>query len=463
VDIFDVVVLGAGSAGEWVARELAAAGRRVAAVEAARVGGECEYVACMPSKALLSSAAARAAARRLPDLAGAGSAPRLDGDDAAYRAAVKHRDEAAAHRDDRDSAAELTGGGVVLLRGRGVVVRPGVVVVDGQELGFTDLVIGTGSTPVRPPVDGLADIPTWTSDEALSSAERPASLVIMGGGAVGCELAQVYARFGCAVTLVEAGNQLAGDEEPSIAALLAEVLRADGVDLRLRVQVERAEAEGGAARLHLSDGAVVRADRVLLATGRRPTTDDLGLDVLGIEPGDAGELRTDERCRVVGQDHVWAAGDVTGIAPFTHTANYQARVIVDNLLGRERVADYRAIPRAVYTDPAVASVGLTVEQAREQGMEAVTAAMDLREVARAGVEDVRWGRLVLTADRAAGVLVGAAAIGPHADEWLGEAVLAVRARVPLAVLADLVHAFPTFGEGYEVPLRELDGLRGRPV
>jgi pyruvate/2-oxoglutarate dehydrogenase complex dihydrolipoamide dehydrogenase (E3) component len=455
VDTFDVVVLGTGSAGEWVARELAAAGRSVAAVEAGRVGGECQYVACMPSKALLRSAAARTTARRLTDLGAAARAPQLDDDAEAYAAALRHRDEAAGHRDDGPSAAELTEGGVVLLRGRGTVVRPGVVTVDGRELGYTDLVIGTGSTPVRPPVDGLAEVPTWTSDEALSAAERPASLVVMGGGAVGCELAQVYARFGCAVTLVEASDQLAGDEEASIAAVLADVLRADGIDLRLGVQVEKAQPAGDGARLQLSDGAELGADRVLLATGRSPLTDDLGLDVLGIEVGEAGELRTDGRCRVRGQEHVWAAGDVTGIAPYTHTANYQARVVVDNVLGHERVADYRAIPRAVYTDPAVASVGLTAEQARAEGIDAVTAAMDLRDVARAGADGARWGRLVLTADRAAGVLVGAAAIGPHADEWLGEAVLAVRARVPMVVLADVVHAFPTFAEGYDVPLREL--------
>jgi dihydrolipoamide dehydrogenase len=415
----------------------------------------------MPSKALLRSAAARATARRLPELGAAARAPRLDDDAEAYTAALRHRDAAAGHRDDGPSAAELRDAGVVLLRGRGTVVRPGVVTVDGRELGYTDLVIGTGSTPVRPPVEGLAEVPTWTSDEALSSPERPPALVVLGGGAVGCELAQVYARFGCAVALVEASDQLAGDEEASVAAVLADVLRADGVDLRLGVQVEKAQvaaqpAENG-ARLQLSDGAELSADRVLLATGRRPTTDGLGLDVLGIEPGEAGELRTDGRLRVRGQEHVWAAGDVTGIAPYTHTANYQARVVVDNVLGQDRVADYRAIPRAVYTDPAVASVGLTAEQARAEGIDAVTATMDLREVARAGADGARWGRLVLTADRAAGVLVGAAAIGPHADEWLGEAVLAVRARVPMVVLADVVHAFPTFAEGYEVPLRELAG------
>ncbi len=299
-------------------------------------------------------------------------------------------------------------------------------------------------------------MPTWTSDQALSAQDRPRSLVVMGGGAVGCELSQVHVRFGVTTTLVEAGPQVAGKEEPSIAALLAQVLRDDGVDVRLGVEVQRAELTAdGLARVHLSDGTSVEAERVLVAVGRTPTTDDLGLDVLGISPGEKGEVQVDTSCRVVGQQHVWAAGDVTGTAPYTHTASYQARIVTANLLGGARTADYRAIPRAVYTDPAVASVGMAEEQAREQGIDAMTAVMDVGEVARAGTEGVGGGRLVLTADREKGVLIGASAIGPRADEWLSEATLAIRAQVPLAVLADVVHAFPTFGEAYEPPLREL--------
>lgn len=446
-----MVVVGTGSAGAWVAQAAAEAGRSVAAVEAGYVGGECEYVACLPSKALLGSAAARALARRLPAAGAATRAPELDDDARAFGAAVRRRDEAAAHRDDSAEAQGLVDAGVTLVRGRARVVRPGVVAVGDRELGFTDLVVATGSTPVRPPIEGLDAVPTWTSDEALSSTERPASLALMGGGAVGCELAQVYARFGTAVTLVEASDRLAGPEEPGVAARLADVLRADGVDVRLGVQIEKAEPQDGGARLRLSDGSVLDVERVLLAVGRRPAGDGLGLDVLGIEPGEKGELRVDERCRVAG--HVWAAGDVTGVAPYTHTANYQARIVADNLLGQERHANYSAIPRVIYTDPAVASVGVTAEQ--RQG--AVTAEIDLGDTARAGVEAGAGGRLVLTADPEAGVLVGAAAIGPHADEWIGEAVPAVRARVPLAVLADTVHAFPTFSEAYGVPLRELAG------
>ncbi len=456
MESFDVVVLGAGSAGESIASSLAEAGRSVALVESLRVGGECPYVACMPSKSLLRSAEARAQARRLPPLGGASSRPTLDDDALAYRAAVQRRDEVAEHRDDSGAAQEAADAGVTVVRGRGRVTRPGVLDVEGRELAWTDLVVATGSSPTVPPLPGLDRVPTWTSDEALSAQDRPASLLVLGGGAVGCELSQVHARFGVDVVLVDPGPHLLGKEEPSVADLLADVLREDGVSVRLGVEAERFELTAdGLAKAHLSDGSSVEVERVLLATGRAPSTDDLGLDVLGIEPADDGSLATDDHCRVEGQQHVWAAGDVTGIAPYTHAANYQAKVVSDNLLGKDRTADYRAVPRAVYTEPAVASVGMDEATAREQGVDAVTAVMDLAEVARTSTEGSGAGRLVLTADRSAGVLIGAAAIGPRADEWLSEATLAIRARVPLAVLADVIHAFPTFGEAYEPPLAEL--------
>ena len=456
MDTFDVVVLGAGSAGESIATTLAQHGKTVALVEQLRVGGECPYVACMPSKSMLRSARARDEARRLGKLAGASSAPPLDADDDAYAAAVARRDEVAEHRDDSSAADGIVEAGVVLVRGSGRITGPGVVEVSGRELRWTDLVLATGSVPVVPPVDGLGDVPTWTSDEALAAQERPGSLFVLGGGAVGCELSQVHARFGTRIVLVDSGSQLLGREEPSIAAALADVLRADGVDVRLGTGLDRAEPYGAGARLHLSDGSVVDAERVLVATGREPATDGIGLETLGIEPGDKGEVVVDERCRVVGQEHVWAAGDLTQVAPYTHAANYQARVVAANLVGQHRTADYRAVPRAVYTEPAVASVGMDEATAREQGLDATTAVMDVGQTARATIEGAGGGRLVLTA--ADGVLVGAAALGPHADEWLAEAVLAIRARVPLEVLADVVHAFPTFGEAYGPPLRELAGL-----
>lgn len=455
MESFDVVVLGAGSAGETIAKNLAEAGRSVALVEDVRVGGECPYVACMPSKAMLRSAEARSGAQRVTELGAAAKAVVLADPDSAYAAAAARRDDISEHRDDSDAAKSAESSGVTLVRARGRIARPGVVVAGGRELGWTDLVIATGSTAVVPAIDGLDDVPTWTSDEALSATQRPGSLLVVGGGAVGCELAQVHARFGVDVTLVESGSQLAGKEEPSVAELLAKALRDDGVDVRLEVEATRFEPVDGRARAHLSDGSTLDVDRVLVATGRKPSTNDLGLDALGIAPADDGSVETDERCRVKGQQHVWAAGDVTAIAPYTHAASYQARIVTANLLGEDKVADYRAIPRAVYTSPAVASVGIAEAQAKEQGIDAVTAVMDVGETARATTEGAGGGRLVLTADRTKGVLIGAAAIGPRADEWLAEATLAIRAEVPLSVLADVVHAFPTFGEAFEPPVREL--------
>lgn len=453
-----MVVLGAGSAGESIAKQLAEAGRSVALVESLRVGGECPYVACMPSKAMLRSAEARADAADLAGLGGALVGPTLDDPSLAYGAAAARRDDISEHRDDAEAAKGAQDSGVTLVRARGKVVRPGVIDAEGRELGYTDLVLATGSSPITPELEGLDLVPTWTSDEALSAKDRPDSLLVLGGGAVGCELAQVHVRFGVTVTLIEPGPQLAGKEEPSIAALLATALKDDGIDVRTGVEVERFEkTDDGRALGHLSDGTKVEADRVLVATGRKPTADGIGLDVLGIELDDTGAVAVEDDCRVKGQQHVWAAGDLTGIAPYTHTANYQARIVTANLLGGDKKADYRAIPRAVYTSPAVASVGMAEEQAREKGVDAITAVMDVGEVARASTEGAGGGRLVLTADRKRGVLIGAAAIGPRADEWLAEATLAIRAEVPLAVLADVVHAFPTFGEAFEPPIQELAG------
>jgi len=451
---FDVIVLGAGTAGESIAKNVARAGRTVALIEAGRVGGECPYVACMPSKSLLRSATVRHQTTRSEALGATAAPVALDDPAAAYGRATARRDTVAHNRDDVDAVKSVEREGVTLLRGRGRVVGEGVVEVGGARYGFTDLVIGTGSRPVHPPIEGLDTVPTWTSDEALSADERPGSLIVLGGGPIGCELAQVYARFGVEVTLVESAPRLVAKEEASVSAVLAAVLRDDGIDLRLGAEVTRAEPVAGAARLHLADGTALDADRVLVVTGRTPNVDDLGLEVLGVET-DATGLATDASGRVPGQAHVWAAGDVTGAAPYTHAANYHARVITTNLLGGSATMDTRAIPRAIYTDPPVASVGLDAAAAAEQGVEAVTASIDLAETARSGSEGEARGRLVLTADVARGVLVGAAAVGPGCDEWIGEAVLAIRAAVPLAVLTDLVHPFPTFSEAYEPALRDL--------
>lgn len=450
---FDVAVLGGGGAGENIARPLAQAGRRVALVEQARVGGACPFVACVPSKVMLRSAELRLLLRRAHAL-GATAAPLDPGDGrAAYAAAVQRRERIVPH-DDADGERMLAEAGVCLLRGHGRIVRPGVLAAGDREIGWQDLVIATGSAPSLPPVPGLDGVPCWTSDEALSSEELPASLAVLGGGPVGCELAQVFAAFGCSVTLIETAPRLLPSEEPAIGDLLGKALAGDGVRLQLGTEARAAEPTPRGARLALANGETVEAERVLVATGRTPRLAGIGLEALGLAPRNEG-VAIDAHCRVQGQAHVWAAGDVAGIDPFTHTAEYQAKAVVANLLGGDERADYRAIPRMVYTSPPVAAAGLTREQAERRGRRVQAAAADLAETPRAETAGTELGRLELLADAERGVLVGAAAIGEQADSWLGEALLAIQAEIPLDAFARVVHAFPTYAQIYDPALEAL--------
>ncbi len=456
MESFEVVVLGAGSAGEYVAGDLASAGRSVALVEKLRVGGECPFVSCVPSKAMLRSAEARADARRLVELGGASAPVTLGPDEAAYRSAAARRDRLVSGRHDTGHAEEQRRLGVTLIRGTGRVTGPGRLDVDGRELGYLDLVVATGSVPAVPPVSGLDTVPYWTSDRALSEPGRPASVAILGGGPIGCEFAQIYTGFGATVTVIESMPRLLSSEPPIISAAMAAALDRAGAQLRLGATVKAAElTPAGATRVLFEDGPPVTADRLILAAGRTPVTAGLGLDQLGIEPGERGALEVDAYCRARGHQHVWAAGDVTGIAPYTHGADYQALVIRDNLLGRRRRADYRAIPRVVYTRPPMASVGMTEDEASAAGIDVVTATAELSGLVRAHTDGAPDGTLILVADRSRGILVGAAALGSGADDWISEASLAIRGEVPLAVLTDVVHPFPTYAQAYEQPLRDL--------
>ncbi|MBD2900436.1 NAD(P)/FAD-dependent oxidoreductase [Spirillospora sp. NPDC000708] len=433
---YDAVVLGGGTAGELVATGLARAGRDVALVENRLVGGESRYFACVPSKSLLLSA------RR----------------GETWEMAVARRDALTGYRADERIVARMAEEGVTVLRGRGQVTAPGRIEVDGAEHGFGDLVLCTGSEPVIPPVDGLADVPLWTSDGALSVPDLPRRLVVLGGGPVGCELAQVYAAFGSQVSLVEASGRLLTAEAPFAGEVLADALRRMGVDLRLGAGLSHVERKESGLRLWLSDGGTLDADRILVAAGRRPRVEGLGLETLGVATSPGHGVPVDETCRVPSTSgDVWAAGDVTGVARTTHAARYQARLVLANLLGEHRAADYRAIPRVVYTTPTVYAVGISPKQAEELGIDLLTAGYDLAATARAAVEADDRGRVELYADRSRGLLIGAAAAGLYAEEWMSEIALAIRAETPLSVLTDVVHAFPTYGESVEAPLRELAG------
>jgi pyruvate/2-oxoglutarate dehydrogenase complex dihydrolipoamide dehydrogenase (E3) component len=471
---FDVVVLGGGSAGLYVATEAAGGGKSVALVEAGLIGGESAYLACLPSNSLLLSAARGET----------------------WEDAVARRNEVTGGLDDSAPAGQLAGAGVTVIRGTGRIISPGIVeVAPGRPdeasvtLTYSDLVIATGCEPVAPPIEGLPDIPAWTTAESLCSPDLPRRLIVLGGGAAGCELTQVYATFGSQVTLVEAEPALLPGEPAFAGELLAAALRRAGAEIYLGLRATKAERTPEGLTVALEDGTRIDADRLLLASGRRPRISGLGLPALGITVTPGMALPTTTRCQVPGTSgpgRVWAAGDVTGIT-HTHASLYQARVVAANIGGQHREADYSAIPRCVFTTPSVFAVGIVPEPARsarddefpearpedgasqdrgvreagvhEAGVRAelITARADLGDTARARLDQGDPGCLELYADAETGVLAGAVAVGPDAASWMGEVTLAIRAKVPVTVLADVVHAFPTYGEALQSAVRELAG------
>jgi pyruvate/2-oxoglutarate dehydrogenase complex dihydrolipoamide dehydrogenase (E3) component len=454
---YDLLVLGGGSAGETAAARVAAAGRRVALVESRLVGGECPYWGCIPSKALLIAAARRRQAGQA-HLLGAVAEPLDLGDPRdGWERAVKMRDERAKHLDDAEAARGLEAVGVDIIRGTGRVATSGTVVVGERELSYANLLISTGAEASVPPIEGLRDVHPWTSDDALTERQLPDSLLIVGGGAIGTELAQVYSTFGTTVTVVEALDRLLPMEEPEVSALVREVLSETGVVASLGVGVERVSSSGTSKVVHLVDGTEFSAEQLLVATGRRPRTKGCGLEVLGIDTSKGG-ISTGADARVGGHQNVFAAGDVTGMFPFTHTANYAGRVVAANVLGGDARMHLAAVPRGVFIDPPVAGVGLSTSQAQDEGRSVVRASMDVGGTARGWLESEQ-GVVVLVADAERGTLIGASAIGPRADEWISQVTLAVRSQVPVATLVDTIQPFPAVSEAlfpaYEDLLRQL--------
>ncbi len=443
MDTYDVAVIGIGPGGEDAAGRLAEAGLSVLGVDNRLVGGECPYWGCVPSKMMVRAADALAEAGRVPRLGGRVGEVVPDFGMVAQRI----RDEATDDWDDTAAVDRFTGKGGVFVRGTGRLVSRERIEVDGTLYAVRrGIVVNTGTAPAIPPIPGLSETPYWTNRDVMEARQVPGSVAILGGGAIGCEMAQVMSRFGAAVTVIEAAPHLLPPEDHEVGEILAEVFRSEGVTVHLGAAAEKVDTDAGEVVVTLSGGRQVRAQRLVVATGRRADPEAVGLHVVGVDPA-ARVVPTDEHCRVAGG--VWAIGDITGKGGFTHVSMYQAGVVVRDLLGEAGPpADYHAVPRVTFTDPEVGSVGLSESAAREQLGSVLVGSTPVPMTSRGWIHKVgNEGLIKVVADGERGVLVGATTMGPAGGEVLGALTVAVKAEVPLDVLRDTIWAYPTFHRG----------------